>query len=122
MGTPPKKMSPHLDFRYCHICPNNVGFKASLALSLSSLNILILMYLLVPGWIIMNRLFHFRLAWRADNNSFEKFTEIVSSCIEVGVLRKQKVIDLLIDSVNDSTCLCIIIILFFLYLAVSHIY
>lgn len=60
----------------------------SLALSLSPLNnilIFLLMYLLVPGWIITNRLFHFRPAWRANNNSVEKHTKL-SSCIEVSVL------------------------------------
>lgn len=63
------------------------GERDSLSLSLSSLNnilIFILIYLLVPGWIIMNR-FHFRPAWRANNNSVEKLTKL-SSCIEVSVL------------------------------------
>lgn len=50
----------HLHMKQMKGAGNSVRDRDSLALSLSSLNnilIFILMYLLVPGWIIMNRLF-----------------------------------------------------------------
>lgn len=83
----------HLHMKQMKGAGNSIsGERDSLALKLSSLNnllIFILMYLLVPGWIIMNRLYHFRLAWRANNNSVEKLTKL-SFRIEVSVLWKQK--------------------------------